>query len=148
MDIIEAIEARHSVRNYKNIPIPAESLTTLRQDVETLNGESGLHIQLVVDEPKAFSGLMARYGKFSGVANYFAMIGKKGPNLEEDVGYYGERLVLKAQQLGLNTCWVAMTYSKVRGAYQINPGEKLSSSSAWVSEQRKAWLTRSNHRRK
>ncbi len=37
------------------------------------------------------------------------MIGKKGPTLEESCGYYGERLVLLAQQLGLNTCWVAMT---------------------------------------
>lgn len=54
---------------------------------------------------------MAHYGKFSGVTNYIAMIGKKGPTLEETCGYYGERLVLKAQQLGLNTCWVAMTYS-------------------------------------
>ena len=27
--------------------------------------------------------------------------------------------------MGLNTCWVAMTYSKVRTAFQIDDGEKL-----------------------
>ena len=46
---------------------------------KTMNRESGLHIQLVRNEPKAFDGLMAHYGKFSGVTNYIAMIGKKGP---------------------------------------------------------------------
>ena len=30
-------------------------------------------------------------------------------NLDEKCGYYGEKLVLKAQELGLNTCWVALT---------------------------------------
>lgn len=68
---------------------------------------------------------MAHYGKFSGVTNYIAMIGKKGPTLEETCGYYGERLVLKAQQLGLNTCWVAMTYSKIKSAFFTWQGEKL-----------------------
>ena len=90
-----------------------------------MNRESGLHIQLVRNEPKAFDGFMAHYGKFSGVTNYIAMIGKKGPDLEEKCGYYGERLVLKAQQMGLNTCWAAMTYSKIKTAFRIDDGEKL-----------------------
>ena len=68
---------------------------------------------------------MAHYGKFSGVTDYIAMIGKKGADLDEKCGYYGERLVLKAQELGLNTCWVAMTYSKVKTAFTIDSGEKL-----------------------
>ena len=87
---------------------------------------SGLYIQLVKDEPKAFDSFMAHYGKFSGVRNYIAMIGKKGPDLDEKCGYYGERLVLKAQQLGLNTCWVAMTYSKVKdGVHRKQRGEAV-----------------------
>lgn len=68
---------------------------------------------------------MAHYGKFSGVKNYIALIGKKSPTLDEKCGYYGERLVLKAQQLGLNTCWVAMSYQKVNNAFEIAASEKL-----------------------
>lgn len=45
--------------------------------------------------------------------------------MEEKVGYYGEKLVLFAQQLGLNTCWVALTYSKIKGAFAVKQGEKL-----------------------
>lgn len=97
----------------------------MQEEVKLCNREGELHIQLVTDEPKAFSGFMAHYGKFSGVTNYFAMIGKKTADLDEKCGYYGERLVLKAQQLGLNTCWVAMTYTKIKSAFVIDPGEKL-----------------------
>ena len=97
----------------------------MREQVAACNRESGLHIQLVTDEPKAFGGMMARYGKFSGVTSYFALIGKQSDTLEETCGYYGQRLVLKAQQLGLNTCWVAMTYRKVKTAFTLEKGEKL-----------------------
>ena len=125
MDLTQAMEQRHAVRSYEDRPIAPEAREALLESIAQCNRESGLHIQLVLDEPKGFSGLLAHYGKFSGVKNYIALIGKKSPDLEETCGYYGEKLVLRAQQLGLNTCWVAMTYSKVKTAFQIGPGEKL-----------------------
>lgn len=125
MDILEAMKARHSVRQYKDTQIDAQALSRLGEEIDACNRESGLHIQLVTDEPKAFDGFMAHYGKFSGVKNYIALIGKKSDRLWEDCGYYGERLVLLAQQLGLNSCWVALTYKKVPSAFRIEKGEKL-----------------------
>ena len=125
MDIFEAMEKRHSVRQYIEKPLGAEEALALSEEIKLCNEESGLHIQLVKDEPKAFSGFMAHYGKFSGVTNYIALVGPKGPDLDEKCGYYGERLVLKAQELGLNTCWVAMTYSKIPGAFKVEKGEAL-----------------------
>ena len=125
MTELEAIRARHSVRQYLNKPLKPDELAALRAEVDACNQESGLHIQLVTNEPKAFDGSMARYGKFSGVTNYFALVGKAGPDLQEKCGYWGERLVLKAQMMGLNTCWVALTFSKVKSAYTLDDGEKL-----------------------
>ncbi len=125
MNLTEAMKERHSVRQYTDRPLEQSVVSALQEEIKACNQESGLHIQLVMNEPKAFDGFMAHYGKFSGVTNYIAMIGKKGPELDEKCGYYGERLVLKAQQLGLNTCWVAMTYSKVKTAFTVNRGEKL-----------------------
>lgn len=125
MDVSEAMKARHSVRQYTDKPLEDDVITALKQEIAACNEEGGLHIQLVVNEPKAFDGFMAHYGKFSGVTNYIALIGKKGSDLDEKCGYYGERLVLLAQQLGLNTCWVAMTYSKIKTAFEIGKGEKL-----------------------
>lgn len=125
MNLAEAINKRHSVRQYRNRPLEEEAVSALRAEIDACNQEGGLHFQLVANEPKAFDGFMAHYGKFSGVTNYIALIGKKGPGLEEKCGYYGERLVLKAQQLGLNTCWVAMTYSRIKTAFEVRQGEKL-----------------------
>lgn len=125
MDLMEAMNTRHSVRQYEDKALTGEQTAALRAEIEACNRESGLHIQLVTGEPKAFDSLMAHYGKFSGVTNYIALIGPKGPGLDETCGYYGERLVLLAQQLGLNTCWVALTYKKIPGAFQVGSGEKL-----------------------
>ena len=125
MDMMEAMKVRHCVRRYKDKSLDGEIISALETEIESCNKESGLHIQLVTDEPKAFDSFMAHYGKFSGVTNYIAMIGKKGTDLEEKCGYYGERLVLRAQQLGLNTCWVAMTYTKIKTAFSLEKGEKL-----------------------
>ena len=125
MTLQEAIEQRHSVRSYEEKHLADEAKQALEERIAEINEKSGLHIQLVTDEPAAFSGFMAHYGNFSGVTNYIAMIGHKDSSLDEKCGYYGEQLVLLAQQLGLNTCWVALTYSKIKSAYKINDGEKL-----------------------
>ena len=125
MDQMEAMRARHSVRQYTDRAIAEDAARTLEQEIRLCNKESGLHIQLVLNEPRAFDGFMAHYGKISGVRNYIALIGPKGPDLDEKCGFWGERLVLLAQQLGLNTCWVALTYSKVKTAFTILEGEKL-----------------------
>ena len=125
MEILEAMKQRHSVRSYEDKPIDTELKGKLFNFINECNRESGLHMQLVTEEPKAFNSFMAHYGKFSGVKNYIAIVGKKEKDLEEKCGYYGEKVVLFAQQLGLNTCWVAMTYSKTKNAFTVNKNEKL-----------------------
>lgn len=125
MELMDAIRERHSVRSYHEKAIEGSVRQELLSYIEQCNRESGLHMQLVMDEPRAFDGFMAHYGKFSGVTNYIAVIGKKGGGTEELCGYYGEKVVLKAQQLGLNTCWVALTYSKIKTAFQVGGDEKL-----------------------
>ena len=125
MTIQEAIEARHSVRAYKDQPLSEEIVKVLEDEIVKLNHEGQLHIQLICNEPKAFQGTMAKYGKFRNANNYIVMAGKKADDLDERIGYYGEHLVLLAQTLGLNTCWVGLSYSKVPGTYVLDEGEKI-----------------------
>lgn len=125
MDIMKAMQERHSVRSYIDKVIEPEIKEELTSEIKVCNKESGLHIQLVTEESEAFNSFMAHYGKFSGVKNYVALIGKKGGRLDETIGYYGERIALKAQQLGLNTCWVAMSFSKRKSKCVVDPEEKL-----------------------
>lgn len=123
MTLQEAIVARHSVRQYMEKPIEAEKIEELKVLIDECNREGGTHLQLVTDEPKAFAGGMAKYGKFSGISNYIAVVGKKGADTL--LGYYGEKVVIRAQMLGLNTCWVGLTFSKQPDSYQVLDGEKL-----------------------
>ena len=125
MIIQEAIVARHSVRAYKPQPLSEEIVKVLEEEIVKLNDEAKLHIQLICNEPKAFQGTLAKYGKFRNVNNYLVMAGKKADDLDERIGYYGEHLVLLAQTLGLNTCWVGLSYSKVSGTYVLEEGEKI-----------------------
>ena len=123
MNLQEAIVARHSVRQYMEKPIEAEKIEELKALIDECNREGGTHLQLVTDEPKAFAGGMAKYGKFSGISNYIAVVGKKGADTL--LGYYGEKVVIRAQMLGLSTCWVGLTFSKQPDSYRVLDGEKL-----------------------
>lgn len=127
MTMLETIMARHSVRAYLTRPIEAEMAERLRQEIIACNEEGKLHLQLITEEPNAFGGFMAHYGKFTNVRNYIALVGKRGKELDERFGWYGERIVLLAQMLGLNTCWVGLTFSRgaARKRIQIAKGEEL-----------------------
>ena len=122
MEIIELMKERHSVRQYTDKKIEKEKREVLNALIAKINQKAGLHIQIIYDEPKCFNSMMAHYGKFDGVNNYIALVGEKSKS-DESLGYYGEQIVLKAQELGLNTCWVAMTHGKSKA--QIDKGEKL-----------------------
>lgn len=125
MDVVQAMKERHSVRAYTERKIEGDVRAELEKVIRECNEESGLHIKGVFDEPQGFKSMMAHYGKFRNVNNYIVLAGEKESNLEEKCGYYGEKIVLRAQQLGLNTCWVAMSYNKKNAKKQIEPGDKL-----------------------
>ena len=124
MTLQEAITARHSVRKYIDKEIPANTIAALQDKIVECNKVGNLNIQMVLNETKAFTGMLS-YGQFSGVKNYLVRVGKKGKDLDERVGYYGEQIVLLAQTLGLNSCWVGVSYRKVTEAYNVGKDEKL-----------------------
>ena len=125
MTLLEAIQARHSVRYYTGQPLTDADAQALQEKIDQVNREGRLHIQLIRNERKAFLGPFARYGKFRNVTDYLVMIGEKADDLDERIGYYGEQLVLLAQTLGMNTCWVGLSYTKIPGTYVLNEGEVI-----------------------
>lgn len=125
MTLLEAIEARHSVRAYKARPLAEDEARRLEEEIAEVNQTGNLHIQLIRNEPKAFQGTLAKYGKFRNANNYMVMAGKRADDLDERIGYYGEHLVLLAQTLGLNTCWVGLSYKKIPDTYVLEEGEVI-----------------------
>lgn len=125
MELLEAIKNRHSVRSYSDRKIEGDVKDKLQQFIDDCNNESGLNMQLVLEEPKAFGNFFIPYGKISGVRNYIALVGAKTDDLDVKCGYYGEKVVLYAQMLGLNTCWVGIGYRKTPNAFTVGANEKL-----------------------
>ena len=122
MDTLELMKQRHSVRQFIDKAIEADAVEALEQEIKACNEESGFHIQLITNEPEAFQAGETSYGQFKGCRNYLAIVGPKGRDI--DAGYYGERVVLKAQELGINSCWVALTYKKGKAHGTEADGEK------------------------
>lgn len=118
----EAILSRKSIRKYTDEKLSAETVKVLQTKIDEVNNTGRLHVQLVLNEKKAFSGFLS-YGMFENANNYLVMAAEKGA--DERIGYYGEQLVLLANQLGLGSCWVGLSYKKVPEFFQLRKGEKV-----------------------
>lgn len=124
MSLLDAEKARHSVRKFLDADIEEEKAAFLQKAIDDINEKTGFSFRLYLNEPEAFSdGKSADYGSFSNCRNYFALVAPKGEDVK--VGYWGEHLVLLAQILGLNTCWVKLTYRKSKVKPELKEGEKL-----------------------
>lgn len=126
-ELVEAIEARHSVRAYHaDRPLAPEIVGRLYDAVRHLSDEvDGLRMQLIVNEPRAFGGRWASYGNFKGVENYVVISTRRGSDVDIQVGEQGEKIVLLAQHLGLNSCWVGLTYNNIPEVFAIPANEKV-----------------------
>jgi hypothetical protein len=126
MNIRDAIRERHSVRQYKKEPVSAELRDKLNALISETNEESGLNIQIIYDEPRCLDSILARFSKFRNAENYIAIVGNKSlTDLNERGGYYGEKLVIAAQMMGLNTCWIGGSFSRKNCGAVIGDEEKL-----------------------
>ena len=100
MDVNEAIVARHSVRRYTTRPIGDDAVGRLRAAIDEANEASGLSIQLVRNEPDAFSNPLKTLGQFRNVSTYLAFVAPEGGDQDELVGYYGEGIILLRSNSG------------------------------------------------
>lgn len=124
MTEIEAIKERHSVRNYKDQKIEQDKLDKLNELIDACNKEGNLHLQLCADAGNTYNRLMNRAMGLGSAPSVIACIGPDDETLDERVGYYGQKIVLYAQQLGLNTCW-AGTFNKKNIPAKESSGERL-----------------------
>lgn len=127
MTQLEACAARHSVRQYTDKPISDDIIKQLSDEIEKCNAESGLTFVLKTNDSSVFDNFVAHYGSFSGVNNYIVFKGKDSPDLDEKAGYYGQRILLLAAMLGLDSCWTAMSFKKaaVKKSVDVKDDERI-----------------------
>jgi hypothetical protein len=112
MDLMNAINVRHSRRAYDGKSLPLETAIILHDLATEYSRIPGVDIRFVPNNGNAFNGITKSYGIFTGVNNYFFLVrNKDNPKSAIKLGYYGELLVLRCTELGLNTCWVGISYA-------------------------------------
>ena len=122
----EASEKRISCRSFEDRMPEAELLKKIHDYIDVLNAESGLHFQLFAAREAGKPAIKMAAAMFTGpVYAFAALIGGEDELSAERLGYYGQRLVLYATQLGLGTCWVAGTYDRKSIQVDIPEGERL-----------------------
>ena len=126
MELIEKLmRDRHSVRQYKLDEIEVEKIEILKNLIDEINEKSGSHIQLVINDSACFDDFILNYGKIVDCKNYIVLAGLDEKDLDEKMGYYGEELVLKAMELGLNSCWVAGSYKRRSVKVDLKENERM-----------------------
>lgn len=127
MITVETIRERHSVREYDGKPLARVEFDALGAVVRECVRESGLDIQLVGDNPEVFN-VIARFGLIRGCRTHVAFVvddaKARGVAADEAIGYWGQKIVLAAQDMGLNTCWCALCSRKKSRAVVV-PGKKV-----------------------
>lgn len=124
MTELEAIRARHSVRAYQDRKIEPEKIDALNAMIMEANKTGKLRLQLLADAGKTFNRLLNRAMGLSSAPSVIACVGPDDDTLEERIGYFGEKLVLAAQMMGLNTCW-AGTFNRGSITAEVGTGERL-----------------------
>lgn len=114
----ETILHRKSQRSFREEELKEELIRKIQEEVSEVNAESALAIEFVEDGSRAFRHFGKSYGLFKNVRSLLLLKGNPGHlHFKENIGYYGERLLLFAEELGLDTCWVGGTFDRESFSY-------------------------------
>ena len=113
MNILDIMSRRTSRRTYTGEPLSQEQAADIQNLIDQNKG-SGFCAYLNIGKGDPFQRFFASYGMFSHVANYVELRcdDRQNPESLERIGYFGEKLVLRATELGLGTCWIGASYDK------------------------------------
>lgn len=112
MKLEKILENRRSVREYKDKKIQREIIEDLFEDMKNKRKlQKNIDLELIFIEAgeeafKKLDGIVGYYGKVIRSPHYIAIASPKEEGYLENGGYLGEKLVLKATELGLGTCWI------------------------------------------
>lgn len=114
--VSDIIRRRFSCRSYENKPLDDDLFRTFRQAVEAtkpgLLGNAPRFVLLEMDElPRDAWKKLGTYGVIQNARLYLAGMIHPAPMATVDYGYCKEKLILKATELGLGTCWLGGTFA-------------------------------------
>ncbi len=122
----QAIRTRRSRRRFNDIMVPPASLARLGKVCTEFRPFPHARAVLVTESPgRLFKGVIGPYGKIKGAPAFIAFVGNMdSPNVQEEVGYTGEGIILEAESLHLSTCWVGGFFRQEVASSFIEMSEK------------------------
>ena len=82
MNSVEAIRARHSVRNYRPEKIEEEKVALLKEKIRELNRRGTLNMQFIEDAGQTFNKLLNKFMGLGSAPSVIACVGKDIDNLD------------------------------------------------------------------
>ncbi len=127
MTPIELLRKRRSVRSFTEQSLPKEIINKLRAEITMTNThQQGFRFQLITDDPNPMRGVAKSYGTFLNPRNYLAaVVDTATTHVMERAGYFAEKFVMRAVELGLGTCFVGSTFDRNEVNAQMRAGEKI-----------------------
>ena len=116
MDVKEAMDQRISLRAYDQKPIEQEKLSQLQEAIDVANSQMAEVAPdhpaiLTIEGPHLEDGTSVHMKNRSIVGPIYHYVAGycEDAIARELIGYYGEKIVLLATQLGIGSCWIAET---------------------------------------
>lgn len=114
--ISDIIQERYSCRSYAGTPIPDSVLQYFSDAVNAPHlGPFGHQPRFVLISMASLPGgewkRLGTYGVIKNARLFLAGMLQPAPMAAEDYGYCKEKLILKATELGLGTCWMGGTFT-------------------------------------
>lgn len=114
----ETIQKRKSRRVFSKKQLSEALLQKIEEKIRKIDVKHDVNIELIEDGSKAFASFGKSYGLFKNVRSLILLKGNPGMrHFREKMGYYGEKLLLFAESLGLDTCWVGGTFDRESFSY-------------------------------
>ena len=105
----QVIEKRRSSRGFEPRSLDSEAINKIKAVCRKFKPFPNVRAELVTEAPDTvFKGAIGPYGKVKGASAFISFIGNmERANVQEQIGYIGEGIILEPTALNLDTCWVA-----------------------------------------
>lgn len=114
------MKERCSRRSYTPQPVEAEKLQALRDFFVALEGPLGGGARFVILDTTGWGegkiNALGTYGTIQGARLFIVGMIRRGEHAMEDFGYQFEKIILRATNLGLGTCWIGGIFNRSRFA--------------------------------
>jgi hypothetical protein len=108
MDLVDVIKTRKSCRTFREVFLDPADKNILEEYINNIRDKVGGedHCLRIVEKAVGGNRLELNYGMITGHNTYVLGSSKSSPDARVHYGYIMEKVVLKATEIGVSSCWI------------------------------------------